>query len=225
MLLKRLLKNAFPSQYERYKQRKLAKWIGKLFVYDENSFLQTTGWLKSLVESKPLDAEGNQIPWMNYSIVNILKERLQKDFHLFEFGSGFSTLFYAELVQRVVSVEHDKEWYDLQKNSLPENAEIIFKNKDVDGEYCRTILNTGQKWDVIVVDGRDRVNCIKQSIETLTECGVILLDDSSRERYREGISFAQSKGFRALNIESFKATGLEIERTTILYRNGNCLGI
>ena len=225
MPLKRILKRAFPSLHEYYIQRKLPKHIGTLLVCNDNSFLHTTGWLRSLSENKPLDAEGNQIPWMNYPIVNLLKERLKKDLLLFEFGSGFSTLFYAGLVRRVVCVEHDEKWYELQKESLPENAEIVFRNMDVDGEYCRTILNTGNEWDVVVVDGRDRVNCVKQSIDTLSERGVVVLDDSSRERYQEGISFAKSRGFRALSIESFKATGIEIDRTTILYRDGNCLGI
>ncbi len=225
MFLKRLLKKAFPSLHNYYRQRKLAQRIGKILVCDEKSFLHTTGWLRSLEEGKPFDAQGNQIPWMNYPIVNLLKERLKKDFLLFEFGSGFSTVFYAGLVKRVVCVEHDKEWYEFLEESLPENAEIIFKNKDVDGEYCRTILNSGNQWDVVVVDGRDRVNCIKQSIENLSPRGVLLLDDSSRERYQEGIRFAESRGFRALSIESFKATGIEIDRTTILYRDGNCMGI
>jgi hypothetical protein len=76
-----------------------------------------------------------------------------------------------------------------------------------------------------IVDGRDRMNRIKQSISALSAKGVILLDDSQRERYQEGIDFAKSKGFKALNFEGLKATGTEVDRTTIFYRVGNCFDI
>ncbi len=55
--------------------------------------------------------------------------------------------------------------------------------------------------------------------------GVILLDDSQREKYIDGINYAKSKGFHALDFEGLKSTGLEMDRTTILYRDNNCLGI
>ena len=70
-----------------------------------------------------------------------------------------------------------------------------------------------------------RVNCIKQSIKVLSERGVILLDDSQRDRYQEGINYAKENGFLTLEFESLKPAGYEIDRTTILYRKENCLEI
>ncbi len=60
--------------------------------------------MKSLETMKPLDADGRPIPWMNYPVIDLLRERLTKDLHLFEFGSGFSTTFYAQLVGHVTSI-------------------------------------------------------------------------------------------------------------------------
>ena len=220
-----MIKESFPGLYKYYKQQKLFRRVNKVLVRNSESFLYTTGWLRSLAEGKPLDETGNHIPWMNYPIVNLLRERLQSSFLLFEFGSGYSTLFYSRYVKKVISVESDKYWYECVKNTLPGNAEIVFVNNDVDGDYCRASSRSGDRWDVIVVDGRDRVNCIKRSISTLSERGVVLLDDSQRSRYQEGIIFARSRGFRDLSIESFKATGITIDRTTILYRQDNCMGI
>jgi len=195
------------------------------FLRYDNSYLYSTGWMRSLREGKPVDKNGGDVPWMNYPVVRFLKGRLRKDFQLFEFGSGYSTSFYARLVQSVTSVEHDEEWLRVARKIAPENVTLIFKEKDINGEYCRVINSTGQKYDVVIVDGKDRVNCIKQSIEALMSRGVIVLDDSQMEFYLEGINYAKEKGFRALDFEGLKPTGYEVDRTTILYRCDNCFGI
>ncbi len=122
-------------------------------------------------------------------------------------------------------MECNEKWFELVKTNLPENVELIFQEKDVDGNYCRVIGSTEKQFDIVVVDGWDRVNCIKQAIPTLSSRGVILLDDSQRRGYREGIEFAGEQGFRRLDLEGMKATDNGIYRTAILYRDGNCLGI
>jgi hypothetical protein len=78
---------------------------------------------------------------------------------------------------------------------------------------------------VVVVDGRDRVNCVKQAVSALSPRGVILLDDSQQDKYQEANEFAAAQGFRALDLEGLKATGKGLDRTTLFYRDGNCLGI
>lgn len=194
-------------------------------IWNKDSYLHTTGWMQSLRTSVPADRNANPIPWMNYSVIRFLEDRLTGDLVLFEFGSGYSTRFYAARVKSVVSVEYDEAWIRIIKAQMPANVEIVFQDKDVDGHYCRTIGAMEKAFDVVVVDGRDRVNCVKQAIPSLTPRGVVLLDDSQRERYREGIEFAKQNGFRALELEGLKATGKELNRTTIFYRDGNCLGI
>ena len=102
------------------------------------------------------------------------------------------------MVHRVTSVEYDDVWFQLIKKNLSENVELVYQQADIDTEYCRVITSSGRKHDVVIVDGRDRVNCVKQSIESWSERGVVVLDDSMRERYREGITWLKERGFRAL---------------------------
>ena len=194
-------------------------------IRNKGSYLHTTGWIKSFDKKKPIDLDGSPIPWMNYPVIELLKERLNKDQNIFEFGSGYSTFFYSQKVKAVTSVEYDKDWYELIKSGMPKNVNIIYKKKDIDGDYCRSIKASNEKFEVVIVDGRDRVNCVKQAIPTLSLNGIILLDDSQREAYKEGIDHAKNLGFRALNIEGLKATGSGVDRSTILYRSDNCLGI
>ncbi|MBN2768529.1 MAG: hypothetical protein JXQ68_05460 [Campylobacterales bacterium] len=194
-------------------------------MQNKNSYLHTTGWLRSLEAGKPIDKEGNPIPWINYPMIRFLEERLTDDLNVFEFGSGYSTLFYAEKVKSITSLEYDKNWFELIKSMVPKNAQLIYKKKDRDGEYCRAIHLANKKYDVIIIDGRDRVNCIKQSFSALSLQGVIILDDSQREWYKEGIVLVNEKGFRILNIEGLKPHGTDTDRTAIFYRDDNCLGI
>lgn len=208
----------------------LHRWLWWLIAFHKlvlrrKSYLHQTGWIESLKHKYPCGKDGAEIPWMNYSVIHLLRERLHKDLSLFEYGSGYSTLFYARLVRDVISIEYDRDWFDLIEKRAPGNVSFVYKEKDIDGGYCRAIGEFEKTFDVVIVDGRDRVNCVKQAIKELSEIGVIILDDSSRERYSEAVDYAENRGFRALSIEGLKPTGYGTDRTTILYRDNNCLNI
>ena len=196
----------------------------KLF-FDKRSFLHTTGWIKSFNYKKPVDANNNPTPWMNYGIVEFLKERLNKDLNLFEYGSGFSTLFYSSLVKSVISIEYNKKWFE-HISSIPcLNTNVYFYENDVDGKYCRSICDFDSLFNIVIVDGRDRVNCIKQSVSKLTCDGVIILDDSNRKYYKDGIIFLNEHGFRELSFYGLKPNGAFTSKTSVFYQDNNCLGI
>jgi hypothetical protein len=214
----RFLKKKFPVQALHYH-------IHCLLVKDPASYLVTTGWIRSMEEKRPIDPDGNPIPWMNYAVVSFLKKRLKKNMTVFEYGSGASTHFFAAWVQDITSVEYDKKWFDQLQQNQPENVALLFQQNDTDGLYCRTIQLTDKKYDLVVVDGRDRVNCIKQCMAALTPQGVILLDDSQRDKYLPGIEYAKSQGFSILEFEGMKPGGHRLEQTMLLYKPGNCLEI
>lgn len=198
--------------------------ISRLLVR-QDSFLRSIGWIESIKRGYPCDSDGVEVPWMNYSIVNLLKERLSKNLNLFEFGSGYSTLFYSKLVKQVISIEYDQQWFDLMQAKVSDNVSLVFKDKDVDAHYCRAITEYEQQFDVVIVDGRDRVNCLKQAIAKLSDSGVIILDDSARPRYQEALAHGKSLGFRTLSIDGIRPSGAGIYQTTLFYRDGNCLNI
>jgi hypothetical protein len=162
---------------------------------------------------------------MNYAVIALLERRLNKTLSVFEYGSGYSTLFYARCVRSVISVEDDQAWYASIGSRLPPNASLLFVPNDVDGEYCRTIARTGDCFDVVVVDGKDRVNCVKQSMQALSSRGVIVLDDSQRARYAPAISYAQDNGYLTVDFEGLKPSASSWFRSTIIYRRENCLGL
>jgi predicted O-methyltransferase YrrM len=50
--------------------------------------------------------------------------------------------------------------------------------------YVRSIGEVAGDFDLIVVDGRERVRCVRAALPRLAPGGVLLLDDSQRRRYR-----------------------------------------
>lgn len=219
---KRTIRKLLPN----FLSRRLAYYRAyKVLFADERSYLRSTGWLYSVEKGQPLGVDNEVLPWMNYPVISFLKERLNSNMDLFEFGCGYSTLFYAQHAKSVVSVEHDRSWYDAIKKTMPPNANLIFCEADTDGKYCQSIRGTNKLYDVVIVDGKDRVNCIRQSLDVLSESGVLILDDSQRPEYADGFIYAAQQGFRFLTFEGMKPNGGFLDKTTVMYKSGNCLGL
>ncbi|MGV3509609.1 MAG: FkbM family methyltransferase [Sphingobacteriaceae bacterium] len=196
-----------------------------LLSFGVKGYLAEIGWFKAFETKSAIDENGSPIPWVTYSFIDFIKERLSSSHTVFEFGSGNSTLFYAKYSGKVVSVEHDKDWYQKIVSAKPSNSEMILEILEPNGEYCRKPLRLGQRFDIIIVDGRDRVNCCKQSIEALSESGVVVLDDSERSEYAEAITFLTNNGFKHLPFSGISPGLFYKKSTSVFYRTNNCLGL
>lgn len=199
--------------------------LKSLLSFNHKGYLYDIGWFNAYDSKSPIDQDGNPIPWVTYSFIDFIKHRLNKQQSIFEFGSGNSTLFYSKYAGLVVSVEHDKEWFEKIVKDKPENSEIIFCDLVRGGDYCQMPVKLEEKFDIIIVDGRDRVNCCKQSVDALSETGVVVLDDSEREFYKPGIDFLLGKGFKHLPFSGVSPGFFYRKSTSVFYKPNNCLGI
>lgn len=90
-------------------------------------YLQENGYFND----DPSDKDG-YTPWYTYPAITFLKDILQKEHKVFEYGSGYSTLFFKDKVQELYTVEHDNEWAkklvetrpDLEIHVVPQGADI-----------------------------------------------------------------------------------------------------
>lgn len=201
-------------------------YVERILHESNNSgYLHKKGWSRSAEERTACDMKGNPLPWMSYPFIDFIKERLNKQMSVLEFGSGQSTLFFASRVAHVVSIEHDLEWKNLLTSKLPDNVELIWVQLERNGEYCRSGLSTKKLFDIIVIDGRDRVNCTLNSISILNDNGVIILDDSERVEYYDIFTRLNQDGFKSISFSGM-SPGLPDEKiTTVFYRQNNCLDI
>ncbi|MFK7952127.1 MAG: hypothetical protein AB8B73_04725 [Ekhidna sp.] len=208
--------------------KKLFKLIQLYYrlTFDQDSFFLHYGFLKSIKNGKPQDKNGNALPWMSYAILDFFEERLNDNITFFEYGLGFSTLYFSERVKSVKSIEHDKSWFENIKSSLDNKKNVDIQLEDLDNGYEEAIKKISEKYDMILIDGRKRVQCAINSFDNLSEIGVLILDDSHRPYYKGAFEFYESKGFKKLTFSGIAPTSFRRASSTIFYRAGsNCLDI
>ena len=186
------------------------------------SFLNTTGLARSFRENRPVDQFGSPLPWLNYSLIRLLDERLHDGLRVFEYGSGYSTLYFAARTKSVISVEHVSEWVQELLPFLPTNAQVTAVAPGAD--YIQA-PSTHPPFDVVLVDGLDRVDCVHAALPALTPAGVIILDDTHRTEYQTLLAQLRQKGYKTLTLYGPKPTSIIEAQTTIIYRSDNVLGL
>jgi hypothetical protein len=135
------------------------------------------------------------IPWWNVAATRVVEQFLKErpGARVFEYGSGASTLWLARRSAKVHSVEHDRDWAERLRAKLAGFPGVDLRTPDcdlaspsADQPYVQAIRNTGE-YDLIIVDGRLRNFCLAEAIPHLKRDGMIVFDDSGRERYRPAI--------------------------------------
>ncbi|MFA6598976.1 MAG: hypothetical protein WCS69_14720 [Ignavibacteriaceae bacterium] len=188
-------------------------------------YLVDIGWFEAFKSGRSINKNSKPIPWVTYAFIDFIEARLNKTMKVFEYGSGFSTLFYTEHTLNVTSVEHNAAWFEKMKNLVPQNSDIIFCEDDIDGLYSKAVSSKGEQYDLIIVDANDRVNCTKQALSALTDRGVVILDDSEREEYGEIFDFMALNNFKHLDFSGISPGCFIRKATTVFYRLNNCLNI
>jgi hypothetical protein len=126
------------------------------------------------------DRAGNPLPWYTYPAITYLRQLDFRSKTVFEYGSGMSTLFWASVACRVVSVEDDEQWFENISARVPPNATVRLQS-DL-AEFPGEIHRTHELFDVIVVDGpargRTRLKCCREALGALRRGGLIILDNS-----------------------------------------------
>jgi len=189
---------------------------------EPKSFLRTSGWLSSMALGIPA-YEGEIVPWFNYAVVNLLKDRVRPNWSVFEFGAGYSTLWWASKVLKVHSVEHDSVWADLI-GKIVKKSNVTITVHPADSCFAKVIDVAEGPFDVIVIDGHDRQTCLCLAINYLTPDGVIILDNSNRPEYRDVVADTLKLGFKELQIKSVAPMTYQQESTSFIYRENNCFG-
>lgn len=190
------------------------------------AYLTKSGWVRSGWAQAPVDAEGNPLPWYTYPCIAFLEPRVRPEMCVFEYGSGHSTRWWAERVERVDAVEHDEAWMARVAGQLPANADLRLAPAGGDA-YARSIVERDRRFDVVVIDGSDRNSCARACLDALADDGVVIWDNTEEPNvFGEGLEVLRRAGFRRLDFHGFGPLNMDGWCTSILYRPGaNCLQI
>jgi precorrin-6B methylase 2 len=187
--------------------------------------LRENGWIRTRRENRCVDAEGRPIPWLAYPAIEFLARRARPEMTVFEYGCGSSTLWWASRVRRVVAVEHDAGWAKGIAAEAPPNATVVHVPLAGGDAYATNATTHGVAFDVVVVDGRDRVRCTSSAIRALAPGGVVVFDNSDRAEYADAYEELRAAGFRRLDFVGMAPLIGYRTETSIFYRTDNCFGI
>lgn len=129
------------------------------------------------------------------TIINGIFEMLEPSTVL-EWGAGGSTLYWPNkyaFIEEWNCIEHSKEWFWRLVSLVGSNvtlARVRFPHywgnpRLVDG-FVRDVM-----YDLILIDGRQRVKCLDTARYIVASDGVVLLHDASRPRYQVGFEYYQ----------------------------------
>lgn len=145
-------------------------------------------------------------PWIAHFAFKRLESLIRPNMSVLEFGSGGSTLYLADKVASVYSIEHDPIWYaeihkKLEKYSSVNHILVAGEQKDGSKEYksVNGLFVEGldfekyahaadqlpnQSVDLLIIDGRVRPQCLIQAKSKLKPGGILLFDNADRDSYQ-----------------------------------------
>lgn len=106
---------------------------------------------------------------------------------MYEYGSGRSTIWFAERVKKIYTVEYQEKWKkQVEQWAIDrklDNIDITFCLNDPPEPYVKTVERVKEPIDFLIVDGRNRVESFITALPYLTKDAIVVLDDSQRARY------------------------------------------
>jgi hypothetical protein len=201
------------------------KVLSALLSLRISGYLVSVGWFNAFKSGKSVDRNNKPLPWTTYSFIDFIGERLNDKMKMFEYGSGYSTLYFANKVGQLVSIEHNIKWFETIKKIIPSNVKLTLKSEETVKSYVQSINDSNENYDIIFIDSLFRSECCQIAVDHLSDKGIIILDDSERNEYQSGIISLIDTGFKKIDFWGISPGYLYRKSTSIFYRTDNCIGI
>jgi hypothetical protein len=196
--------------------------LGLVILTLPKSYLFAEGWLRSFHAGIPVDRKGKPLAWLSYPFIHFIAPRLTTEMRVFEYGCGFSTMWFSSRVKEIISVDHDKDWIERLKTYNISNSSVNYEGSP--SSYASSIKKFGL-FDIILIDGIERPLCFENAISSLTKGGVIIWDNSNRDEFLEIKTKLISMGYKVIDFHGLAPTEIIPTQTSVIYRTENCLGI
>ena len=136
-------------------------------------------------------------PWLPPDAITFLDEYLKPDMTVIETGAGGSTIWLAKRVDTVITFEHDPMWKELVLRQLKQKCLDHIVTIWLDCEYPNDGIEPINNivFDLALIDGRGRVKSIETIKDHIKPGGIIMLDNSERERYKPACDLLDGLGW------------------------------
>lgn len=120
---------------------------------------------------------------------------------MLEYGSGGSTLYFSQYVQKYISIEHDINWFNkMQGYKMPDSVELYYcapnnqiklpvwegSPADFHDYICFIDTLPRKHYNKVLIDGRARKQCGIKVLDYISEETVVFVHDFfERARYCE----------------------------------------
>lgn len=128
---------------------------------------------------------GDEAPWIVPACVSYLAGEIGKHWRVLECGAGGSTAWFARRAGAVTSLEDDPSWHERVRKRLELDGlascelRLVPRNRFPDA----VAATADEGFDLVVVDGAERVACVAAAVPKLRPDGLLVLDDSDRAEY------------------------------------------
>lgn len=154
------------------------------------------------------DLAAMDVAWWSYPAMERVEKFLadRPEARVFEFGAGASTVWLSRRAGAVTSVEHDTAFVGYVRDLVdgipnvtlhavaptPASEDTTVRSgrhghRHLDfGDYVGTIDTVGAEagpFDLVVVDGRARVEAFQRALDHLAPGGLVVFDNIKRKRY------------------------------------------
>ena len=127
-------------------------------------------------------------PLMHKFEYQFIEKYLNSNDILLEWGAGSSTIYFSGLVQKVISIEHDIDYYNIIKKNID-----TFNIKNIDLYHVPAITGNNRKehlknyinfpldnkinFNKVLIDGRGRKYCAESIINHIDDNVIVFLHD------------------------------------------------
>lgn len=180
------------------------------------------GHLRSAVLSRSVDALGKPIPWYTYPAVDFLEQLDLSNCNVAEFGSGYSTLWWARHAREVLAFESDQTWMEEISKKTSSFANVQIKLVSAPQDCAQYFLP--DYFDIIVVDGGSgqgtsgRAQNAETAFANVRNTGLVIVDNSSAEYCRPIIELANERGWRRFDFAGHAPGSAKRSCTSFFFR-------
>lgn len=139
--------------------------------------------------------------FMNKREISTIKEFLNKKDYMLEWGAGGSTTYFSLYVKKYISIEHNKEWYEIVNRKVSKKVDLYLVENDLPRtiptkkEQFKNYINFVNKLGIplfnkVLIDGRARNFCAIEVLPYLNKDSIVFIHDFyKRQRYHSVLKY------------------------------------